>query len=141
MRFSTGSPLCFSVEAFIGQARSVTSSADPVLPTQFCPPHHVTSHQPRGNAGANPELSRHWIAFASLLSECLSSSLVLFTYSWLHWVDSSRLSSFAVFVLFLIIVIYLFLAALGLRCCARAFSSCGEQGAALSSRCTGFSLL
>ena len=24
--------------------------------------------------------------------------------------------------------IYLFLAALGLRCCARAFSSCGEQG-------------
>ena len=23
---------------------------------------------------------------------------------------------------------YLFLAALGLRCCARAFSSCGEQG-------------
>ena len=24
--------------------------------------------------------------------------------------------------------IYLFLAALGLRCCVRAFSSCGEQG-------------
>ena len=24
--------------------------------------------------------------------------------------------------------IYLFLAALGLRCCTRAFSSCGEQG-------------
>ena len=24
--------------------------------------------------------------------------------------------------------IYLFLAALGLRCCARAFSSCGERG-------------
>ena len=24
--------------------------------------------------------------------------------------------------------IYLFMAALGLRCCARAFSSCGEQG-------------
>ena len=24
--------------------------------------------------------------------------------------------------------IYLFLATLGLRCCARAFSSCGEQG-------------
>ena len=25
-------------------------------------------------------------------------------------------------------IIYLFLAALGLHCCARAFSSCGEQG-------------
>ena len=25
-------------------------------------------------------------------------------------------------------LIYLFLAALGLRCCARAFSSCGERG-------------
>ena len=29
--------------------------------------------------------------------------------------------------LFLIYFIYLFLAALGLRCCARAFSSCGER--------------
>ena len=28
----------------------------------------------------------------------------------------------------LIYFIYLFLAALGLRCCAQAFSSCGEQG-------------
>ena len=28
----------------------------------------------------------------------------------------------------LIYLIYLFLAALGLRCCARAFSSCSEQG-------------
>ena len=29
---------------------------------------------------------------------------------------------------FLIYFIYLFLAVLGLRCCVRAFSSCGEQG-------------
>ena len=29
---------------------------------------------------------------------------------------------------FLICLIYLFLAALGLRCCTRAFSSCSEQG-------------
>ena len=29
---------------------------------------------------------------------------------------------------FLKIFIYLFLAALGLRCCTRAFSSCGERG-------------
>ena len=32
--------------------------------------------------------------------------------------------------------IYLFLAALGLRCCAQAFSSCGEQGL-LSLWCAG----
>ena len=30
--------------------------------------------------------------------------------------------------LFIYFFIYLFLAALGLHCCARAFSSCGEQG-------------
>ena len=39
------------------------------------------------------------------------------------------------FVLF----IYLFLSALGLRCCARAFSSCSEQGYS-SLWCTGFLL-
>ena len=37
---------------------------------------------------------------------------------------------FCLFVFFFLInlFIYLFLAALGLRCCARAFSSCGEWG-------------
>ena len=35
-----------------------------------------------------------------------------------------RIESF----LFLFIVFIFFLAALGLRCCARAFSSCGERG-------------
>ena len=34
------------------------------------------------------------------------------------------ISFFKIFIYF----IYLFLAALGLRCCARAFSSCGEWG-------------
>ena len=34
---------------------------------------------------------------------------------------------------------FFFLAALGLRCCARAFSSCGERGYSLL-RCVGFSL-
>ena len=33
-----------------------------------------------------------------------------------------------VFFFFLIYLFYLFLAALGLRCCAWAFSSCGEWG-------------
>ena len=36
---------------------------------------------------------------------------------------------FCLFVyLFVCLFIYLFMAALGLRCCARAFSNCGEQG-------------
>ena len=32
------------------------------------------------------------------------------------------------YLYFINLFIYLFLAALGLHCCARAFSSCGEQG-------------
>ena len=48
------------------------------------------------------------------------------------------------FFFFLVIFIFLFLAALGLRCCARALSSCGELGATLrcsawASHCGGFS--
>ena len=41
---------------------------------------------------------------------------------------SSRLWVFWVFFKKIIYLIYLFLAALGLCCCARAFSSCGERG-------------
>ena len=37
-----------------------------------------------------------------------------------------RVFHFFIFTYYLFI--YLFLAALGLRCCMRAFSSCGEQG-------------
>ena len=40
----------------------------------------------------------------------------------------SRFSDGKLFFLTLIYFIYLFLPALGLRCCARAFSSCGERG-------------
>ena len=36
--------------------------------------------------------------------------------------------------------IYLFMAVLGLRFCARAFSSCGKQGPLFTSRCAGLSL-
>ena len=35
---------------------------------------------------------------------------------------------FILFIIYLFIYVYLFLAALGLRCCTWAFSSCGEQG-------------
>ena len=43
------------------------------------------------------------------------------------------------FFFFFNLFIYLFLAALDLRCCARAFSSCGEPGYS-SLQCAGFSL-
>ena len=36
--------------------------------------------------------------------------------------------TFSFFFLKINLCIYLFLAVLGLRCCAQAFSSCGEQG-------------
>ena len=39
-----------------------------------------------------------------------------------------RYTCFSLFFSFLIFKIYLFLVALGLRCCARAFSSCSESG-------------
>ena len=35
---------------------------------------------------------------------------------------------FKKFYLFIYLFVCLFMAVLGLRCCARAFSSCGEQG-------------
>ena len=38
------------------------------------------------------------------------------------------LSGYADLSFFLNLFIYLFLVVLGLRCCARAFSSCGERG-------------
>ena len=40
--------------------------------------------------------------------------------------DGGKLFFFNKFIYF--IYLFLFLAALGLRCCVRAFSSCGEQG-------------
>ena len=43
------------------------------------------------------------------------------------------------FIYLFILKINLFLAALGLRCCAQAFSSCGEQGYSFL-WCVGFSL-
>ena len=43
------------------------------------------------------------------------------------------------FFFFLMGIIYLFMAVLGLRFCARAFSSCGKRGHS-SSRCAGLSL-
>ena len=47
-----------------------------------------------------------------------------------------------IFFFFNFIYLFLFLAALGLRCCVRAFSSCGERGllfVAVGAHCGGFS--
>ena len=64
-------------------------------------------------------------SFSSFLPPSLPSflplSLSFFPSFFLSLADSS-------FFLFYFIFIYLFLAALGLRCCVQAFSSCGEWG-------------
>ena len=44
-----------------------------------------------------------------------------------------------ILLIFINLFIYLYLAVLGLRCCAQAFSSCIERGYS-SLRCVGFSL-
>ena len=101
--------------------------------------------------------SRSWLAFDSvhhLPSTCASTRWLLSPWKQLsHKSPTSfsfslllkpaltwcRISSLASYVLMFILLsffffntfiyfIYLFLAALGLRCCARAFSSCGEWG-------------
>ena len=48
----------------------------------------------------------------------------LFTHM-LHWNVSNM---YSLFYFFKLIYTYLFLAVLGLRCCVRAFSSCGKRG-------------
>ena len=57
-------------------------------------------------------------------------TVIQVTVSW-WWPRASGDLRLILFLFF----IYLFLTALGLRCCARAFSSCGEQG--LCSSCGG----
>ena len=72
------------------------------------------SHIPRGNGSSLP--------LPQYLNLCISSLGLFLFFSFLFF-------SF----------LYLFLAALGLHCCAQAFSSWGEQGYS-SLRCAGFSL-
>ena len=58
--------------------------------------------------------------------------------TWLWYMQF--LFFFFKFYLFIYLFIYLFMAVLGLRFCARAFSSYGERGGPSSSRCAGLSL-
>ena len=62
---------------------------------------------------------------SSLLTGFLASSLEIF--SW-PFSPSSRRDHFLFFYKFIYFILFLFLAVLGLRCCTRAPSSCGEQG-------------
>ena len=68
-----------------------------------------------GACGLEPSPWGHCMAWASYFRGGTSPALI-----------SSRLLFF--FFFFLIYFIYLFLAVLGLRLCARAFSSCGKRG-------------
>ena len=70
-----------------------------------------------------------WFCFSELL---LVSGALLFT-PLLCFVHVCALLAAAVFVFVFVLnkfiyFIYLYLAALGLRCCVQAFSSCGERG-------------
>ena len=80
---------------------------------------------------AKTKLSYCMMGF-SLLKSVLSISLFFFFFL----IGDGAICSFLK-----ILFVYLFLAALGLCCCAWAFSSCSESGWGYSSlRCTGFSL-
>ena len=87
------------------------------LPRSFHSPNHNTQH----GLGES-------VLAAVLLGEpgkpgglTWARSVLLAYLVLLHFADT-------VFFLFLFFLIYLFLAVLGLRFCARAFSSCGERG-------------
>ena len=55
------------------------------------------------------------------MGENIFLNLFLFIYFWLYWVFFFFFKECSLFI-------YLFMAVLGLRFCARAFSSCGKRG-------------
>ena len=86
----------------------------------------------------------------SNIRACLNAGFPGLTYNGsdsvgLTWGSGVCILFYFIFYLFIFLknkfylFIYLFLAALGLHCCARAFSSCGERGYSLL-QCVGFSL-
>ena len=98
-----------------------------------CPAHSVTASLGRAHMGLKLVSLASWPHTPA--GQANAHSRI-----WLHLSLSFFFLTFKIIYLF----IYLFLAALGLRCCARAFSSCGEQGATLccgarASHCGGFS--
>ena len=54
--------------------------------------------------------------------------LVSFIYNELPQIDKKKTANTFFFNIYIYIFFNLFLAALGLRCCAQAFSSCSERG-------------
>ena len=79
--------------------------------------------------------NNHNLSFSFHFDPKIIKKIVLLPQWLVLLIIVSSLSFFKKFILF----IYLFLAALGLCCCARAFSSCREQGYC-SLRCAVFSL-
>ena len=75
-------------------------------------------------------LLSHVSSQAHFSSDCKASewSVAVTTYLQSCFRALSPVSGQLLFLKFIYPFIYLFLAALGLRCCARAFSSCGERG-------------
>ena len=95
--------------------------------TDWCPTSHSNWCQ------IWDEISNSRLAFSPLLhphclptTDALLGGLLLLTY--LSWVPHPTQCLSPFFFFFSFIVIYLFLAVLGLRCCMQAFSSCGERG-------------
>ena len=64
----------------------------------------------------------------------IKKNVIYFFIFWPHYTTCRILGPqpavevWSLFFFLINLFIYLFLVALGLRCCARAFSSCGEQG-------------
>ena len=80
-------------------------------------------------------INGYWI-----LSKAFSASIEMIIWFFFFNLLISTLSFLMGTFFFFNKFIYLFLGVLGLRFCARAFSSCGERGPLSSSRCAGLSL-
>ena len=97
----------------------------------------------------------HWILTQDFIPKCIAGAFQRGYYRYYHKYFNGKKGSVAglsmvlaayvlfnycyFFFFFNYLFIYLFLPVLGLRFCARAFSSCGERGHS-SSQCTGLSL-
>ena len=60
--------------------------------------------------------------------ELLSGWILWYTWLEIFWREANLFIFYFIVFINLFILFYLFLAALGLCCCTRAFSSCGERG-------------
>ena len=150
---STGSRRAGSVIVAHGPSCSAACGIFPDQGSNPCPLHWQADSQPLRHQGS-PKLTFMLIKLFLTNQGSLHSSLHKVTYDFfasshcshrksLKDVHSSltliRDKDIFFFCIFFFINLFLFLAALGLRFCARASSSCGKRGP-LSSLCAGLSL-